>query len=253
MSKFFLVGGAVRDLLVAPNQTPNDFDFVVEASGFESLVGLCKDAGFLPVPNSQSESGFVEFPEHLGIKALDPYLKTIVDIHCARREFDYRDRRHPAIVKVGSLKEDSSRRDFTCNALLLDRDVFLFEPLIEQINKIIDFHSGIFHINVRQLYTVGNALERFAENPDRVIRALRFAVKYGWLFSNDIQKTFRNQDLIELVRKENDDVKVKSLNKIFKDKSNYYGVFDLLCLYHDMSDAIFDNVGLEATNKKGFK
>ena len=241
MTQFFLVGGAVRDLFLG--NEPNDFDYVVECRGFESLIELAKCAGFLPVPNSNSASGFVEFPDTLGIKALCPELKQVVDIHCARKEFNYADGAHPEVVEIGNIKEDVARRDFTCNALLLPRGVW-------DLSEIIDFNKGLAGIESGVLCCVGSPLDRFLENPDRVIRALRFACRYNWALEFGIQQAFLNSELLERVRKENDDRKFKSLNKILKDKSSYRRLFCYLVDIPEMAEAIFSNIGLKATNEK---
>jgi tRNA nucleotidyltransferase (CCA-adding enzyme) len=245
MSKFFLVGGAVRDLVLGLE--PNDFDYVCQVPDFEALIEACKDAGFLPVPNANTGSGFVEFPETLGLKCMCPVLKQVVDIHCARKEFNYKDGAHPENVVVGSLFEDVDRRDFTCNQLLLERGCY-------DLDRIIDIHHGLQHIEEKTLWCVGDPLERLSENPDRVIRAFRFASKYGWDLSEPLHDAILTESLEELVRRENDDRKLKSLNKILKDKSCYLKLFDFLSnWYPEMANAIFSNIGLIASNQGQFK
>jgi tRNA nucleotidyltransferase/poly(A) polymerase len=257
--KLFLVGGAVRDLYILKGwglsleeikAAVNDFDFVVEAADFDSLVKLSKDAGFTPVPNANTDSGFVEFPEHLGIKAYDPVLNCVVDIHCARKEFDYRDRRHPAIVISGTIQEDVERRDFTCNGLLLEREKYLSEDWCDL--DIIDFVGGLDCIDSGILKTIGKATDRFLENPDRVIRLFRFAIKYDWKFDCDILKALYNYKVLNAVRQENDDVKVKSLNKILRNHNHLVRFLDMMSDDKFVSDAIFSNVGLMATNRSDF-
>jgi tRNA nucleotidyltransferase/poly(A) polymerase len=245
MTKLFLVGGAVRDLVLG-NQ-PNDFDYVLQCDSFEALVAICKYEGFLPVSNSGSASGFVEFPDTLGIKAIDPYTRTVVDIHCARKEFNYSDGAHPEVVTIGTIHEDLARRDFTCNALILAREAFLDGDY----QYVIDVNGGLKDIEAGVLRCVGNAVDRLTENPDRVIRALRFACRYNWKFSDDLHDAFLTEEVIEKVRKENDDRKFKSLNKILKDKSLYPKLFDFLYgWYPEMAEAILSNIGLKATNEK---
>lgn len=244
MAQFYLIGGAVRDLVMGLK--PNDYDYVVQCSGFEELILLAKAAGFLPVPNSNSASGFVEEPDHLGIKALCPDLKTVVDIHCARKEYFYSDGAHPDIVQVGTYEEDGDRRDFTCNQLRLPRGVY-------DVNQIIDRYKGLDDIRYGLLHCVGDDIDRLTENPDRVIRAFRFASTYNWEFSVRLEAALRDKRVIERVRKENDDRKVKSLNKIFKNKQLYHKFFEFMARYSEMSEAIFSNVGIESSNKKAFQ
>jgi len=243
MSKFFLVGGAVRDLVMGLE--PADYDYVCQVPDFEALIEACKDAGFLPVPNANTSSGFVEFPDTLGLKCLCPVLKQVVDIHCARKEFNYRDGTHPEKVVVGSLEEDAGRRDITANACLLERGCY-------DLSKVVDFHNGIQHMEEGVIWCVGDPLERLAENPDRAIRAFRFAIRYGWDFSEPLHDALTiGSPIIEMVRKENDDRKLKSVNKILSDKSNYLKFFTYMADYPEMAEAIFSNIGLLASNKSG--
>lgn len=247
-NEFYLVGGAVRDLYLG--RTPNDFDFVVQADNFNHLIELCKSEGFLPVPHADTSSGFVEFPDTLGLKATDPILRTVVDIHAARKEFDYRDRRHPSKVEVGNIEEDVCRRDFTANALLIARSAFFSKPFSEKL--IIDLVGGIIDIESEKLKTVGDAVARFTENPDRVIRAFRFACKYNWDFDDNLESSLNCRVVLDAVRKENDDVKFKSLNRILYDREGLGSFFSRLNQYPQVFDAIFSNVGLMATNRKDF-
>lgn len=244
MTKIFLVGGAVRDLVLG--LLPSDYDYVCEVPDFESLIQVCKDAGFLLVTNANTGSGFVEFPDTLGLKCLCPVLKQVVDIHCARKEFNYKDGAHPEKVVVGSLEEDVLRRDFSANSLLLPRGVY-------DVSEIIDFSHGLADIDAGVLCCIGEAIDRLSENPDRVIRAFRFASRYGWALDIDICRAMYNTELIDLVRRENDDRKLKSVNKILKDKSSYLEFFRLLVDYPEMTEAIFSNIGLLASNQGQFK
>lgn len=65
----------------------------------------------------------------------------------------------------GTLEEDAQQRDFTCNALY-------FDPIQREI---IDFHDGVNDIAKRQLVMIGNAAERYQEDPVRILRAIRLS------------------------------------------------------------------------------
>ncbi len=78
----------------------------------------------------------------------------------------YRDQRHPESVAFGkSVAEDSSRRDFTCNALYLD-------PLEDRVE---DPQGGLADLERRRLRCVGDAAVRFQEDGLRLLRLARFA------------------------------------------------------------------------------
>lgn len=242
MLKHYLVGGAVRDLILG--QIPNDYDYVVTGcNSFQDLVDYVKTLGYLAVSNSASESGFVEFPEVLTLKARHPELGIVEDFACARKEFDYSDRRHPAKVEIGTLEEDLARRDFTCNAMAQDLCT----------GEVIDLFGGRRDLKYHVLDTVGLPSDRFAENPDRIIRAFRFACRYNLNFSPAITLVLISDVHVnELLRNENDDVKTKSLNKILSRKENLFRFMNLLQTYPLTASSIFSNVGLMSTNKKGF-
>ena len=93
-----------------------------------------------------------------------------------RTEGEYTDGRRPDVVKfVNSFYEDSCRRDFTINAMGIDCD-----------GEIIDHHGGMGDLERRLLRTVGNASDRFNEDALRILRAIRFAARFGFTVSNDI-------------------------------------------------------------------
>ena len=93
-----------------------------------------------------------------------------------RTEGEYTDGRRPDSVRfVNSFYEDSCRRDFTINAMGIDCD-----------GEIIDHHGGMVDIDRRLLRTVGNASDRFNEDALRILRAIRFAARFGFTVSNDI-------------------------------------------------------------------
>lgn len=241
MIKRFLVGGSVRDL--ALGIAPNDYDYAVEGcQSFQDLIDYVQSLGYLPVNNSGTNSGFVEFPHTLTLKARNPSTKDVEDFACTRREFDYRDRKHPSKCEIGTLIEDLGRRDLGVNAIA-------FDPVTRSY---IDPFSGLDDINNKILRAVGDPFLRFSENPERVIRVIRFHLTLDFSIDYKIQEAFRNKKIIELVSKEVDDCKVKSLNKILKTKSHYTKLFTLLHNFPELTDAIFSNIGLIASNKNLF-
>ncbi len=81
-----------------------------------------------------------------------------------RSEADYTDFRRPDSVSfIRSLKEDLQRRDFTMNAMAMDKDGHIIDPF-----------SGKEAIDRKMIVTVGNADERFGEDALRMLRAVRF-------------------------------------------------------------------------------
>ena len=93
-----------------------------------------------------------------------------------RTDGDYTDGRHPDSVKfTKSFKDDTSRRDFTINAMGIDCR-----------GNLIDYHGGEKDLENGILRTVGVASERFGEDALRIIRALRFAARFDMEIDDDI-------------------------------------------------------------------
>lgn len=88
-----------------------------------------------------------------------------------RQDGNYTDGRHPDTVTFAkTFAEDCSRRDFTINAMGLDGDGNLIDPM----NGLADLRNGVIR-------AVGDPIERFAEDPLRIIRGIRFATNFGFV------------------------------------------------------------------------
>lgn len=156
----YFVGGCVRDTLLG--QKIHDIDIATSATPeeieaiFRITIGVGKAHGTIIVLENQV-----------------PY-----EITTFRTEGDYSDFRHPDSVDfVRDLKEDTLRRDFTINALALDRYGHLY-----------DYHQGKEDLQQRVIRAVGVAEERFSEDALRTIRAIRFASQLGFTIESE---TFR--------------------------------------------------------------
>jgi len=147
------VGGCVRDAILV--RTPNDYD-------------LCTDA--LP---EQTEAVFAGYPLILAGKKhgtvgviLD---KNVVEITTFRTEGDYRDNRHPEWVEfVPDIEADLARRDFTVNAMAFSPKRGFADPF-----------GGREDLKNRVLRAVGDPELRFTEDALRVLRGVRFAVRFS--------------------------------------------------------------------------
>ena len=142
----YIIGGTSRDLLLGID--PADFDFVTDATPEE-------EKAFLP-------DAHYEFARFGSVKIFRNGVE--IDITTLREEGEYRDFRHPSYVKfIKSPEIDSRRRDFTINALYIDRD-----------EKVLDFHGGLADLKNKTIRFIGDPDLRIKEDPLRILRAYRF-------------------------------------------------------------------------------
>jgi tRNA nucleotidyltransferase (CCA-adding enzyme) len=173
--KLYLVGGAVREIVRGFPEKVKDWDFAVSARSFSHMREYLIENGF---------EIFLETPQYFTIRArapkdtftfagLDMTGKTF-DFTLCRSEGEYSDGRHPDEVKVGTIRTDLARRDFTMNAIALDA-----------AGGIIDPFGGAEDIKTGLIRCVGTT-ERLREDSLRMLRAIRFAIQLDFDLSNDI-------------------------------------------------------------------
>ena len=176
----YLVGGAVRDLLLADKggastQVIQDIDLVVDAfHQSESDVG----AGVELARALQQiyHSARLEIHGAFQTAALlwhkDKDLGSLlVDIATARTEFYPYPAANPE-VKASSIRQDLYRRDFTINALA----VRLTPP---RAGELLDLFGGLLDLEAKQIRVLH--ANSFIEDPTRIYRAVRFAVRLGFI------------------------------------------------------------------------
>ena len=174
--KIYIVGGAVRDLLM--RKKVSDWDFTTDAKPDE-ILKLFPD-GFY-----DNKFGTV------GIPASDQ----IYEITTMRKEGDYVDHRHPVEVSwTDKIEEDLQRRDFTINAMAIDPSSQA--PLDDK--GVIDPFGGQQDLKNKLIKAVGDPDKRFKEDALRLIRAIRFASQLEFDIENDTFKSIqKNAQLIK--------------------------------------------------------
>ncbi len=175
--EIYIVGGAVRDILT--DRPVNDWDFTTNATPEEILKVILGG-----LYNNQFGTVFTDNPDDPGM----PH-----EITTYRTEEGYEDFRHPTKIVWGkTLKEDLSRRDFTINALALDKNF-----------KLIDLYNGQADVKDKLIRAVGDPNQRFSEDALRMMRAIRIAAELGFVIE---EKTFeaikKNAFLINKIAKE---------------------------------------------------
>jgi len=172
----YLVGGAVRDLLLADTDNLvmlQDIDLVVDgfhrAADAGAGVELAKELQQLYPGARLQVHGRFQTAALLWHK--DPELDNLwVDIATARTEFYPYPAANPE-VEASSITQDLYRRDFTINALALR----LTAP---RAGELLDFFGGLLDLDAK-LIRVLHA-NSFIEDPTRIYRAVRFAVRLGF-------------------------------------------------------------------------
>lgn len=175
--KAYVVGGAVRDLLIGSQ--PKDYDVATNATPEEvrrcfrrsRIIG--RRFQIVHVHQGQEIIEVTTFRGDLGNNA-----KT--DMH-GRVLHDN---------VFGSHAEDATRRDFTVNALY-------FDPATETI---IDYHHGVADIKQKTLRVIGDPRQRYREDPVRMLRAVRLSAKLGLIIEPSAREPIRAlADLLENV------------------------------------------------------
>lgn len=172
--KTYLVGGAVREIVRGNRDKIKDWDFAVEAESFLHMKKWVESSGF---------KIFVETPQYMTIRAKAPNGYEFAGIDMSGKAFDfalcrtdgeYTDGRRPDSVGVASLETDLSRRDFTMNAMAMDKD-----------GNIIDPFDGKTDIENDLIRLVGG-VERLREDPLRMLRAIRFSIQLDFYMDDEI-------------------------------------------------------------------
>jgi len=153
----FLVGGAVRDVLLG--RPVEDVDVVVEGNGIVLAGRLAEAFGGRCHPHEPFLTAAVYLPEELR-----------VDVATARTEFYRRPAALPE-VETSAIRQDLYRRDFTINAMAMS-----LAP--GHLGELLDFFGGRRDIE-RRFVRVLHSLS-FIDDPTRVLRAVRFMTRLGF-------------------------------------------------------------------------
>ncbi|MCS7048712.1 MAG: CCA tRNA nucleotidyltransferase [Verrucomicrobiae bacterium] len=106
-----------------------------------------------------------------------------VQVAMFRTESDYRDGRHPDVVRPGTPEEDARRRDFTINGL--------FEDPVS--GEVIDYVGGRADLDARVVRCIGDPQQRFAEDKLRLLRAIRLAANLDFTIAPETWEALRAQ------------------------------------------------------------
>ena len=153
----YLVGGYVRDYLLGINSY--DIDIATNA--------LPKDIHNI-FNSTKSNYGSVNLK-------IDNYN---IDITTFRKELNYVNRKPSKVVYIDNLEEDLNRRDFTINAICMDKEEKIIDPL-----------NGCEDLNNRVIKGIGDISLKLEEDPLRIMRAIRIATVLDF----DIEENLYNK------------------------------------------------------------
>ncbi|TDM09044.1 MAG: polynucleotide adenylyltransferase PcnB [Ideonella sp. MAG2] len=188
----YVVGGAVRDLLV--HRRPKDFDVATNATP-EQVKGLFRRAfiigrRFRIVHVIHGRGRDHEVIEVSTFRAyLDASAAEQVPGNEKTSKAAMGDKSHVVDASGRVLRdnvwgpqiEDAARRDFTVNAMYYD----------PRTQTVVDYHGGLKDAKAKVLRMIGDPLTRYREDPVRILRVVRFAAKLGFAIEPKTQKPLR--------------------------------------------------------------
>jgi putative nucleotidyltransferase with HDIG domain len=149
----YFVGGCVRDLVLG--RVPKDFDVATSATPGQVLNLFDKTFAV---------------GAHFGV-VLVCTGEIMTEVATFRSDGAYSDGRRPDAVRFStSLEEDVKRRDFTINGMMMD----------PANDSVLDMVGGMQDLDARLIRAIGDPGERFTEDKLRMLRAVRFAARFGF-------------------------------------------------------------------------
>ena len=164
----YLVGGCVRDILMG--HEPKDFDVATNATP-EQIKGLFKNCRLI---GRRFRLAHIVFGREIIEVATfrGHHQESDEDENVPKAKVVAKRDSHGQLVRdnvFGSIEEDAERRDFTFNAMYYSVADF----------TVTDFANGLAAIEKREVELIGDPETRYREDPVRMLRAVRFAVKLG--------------------------------------------------------------------------
>lgn len=176
----FLVGGSVRDIVMGneakdydltTSMLPEEMIEKVKAAG-RRVYTIGEKFGTIGFKVPYTEYNDYGGPENAGGWSAQWHSSQTfeyVEVTTFRSEVYTNKSRKPEVQFVPSLDEDLARRDFTMNAMVLRGDGTIYDP-----------YGGRLDIYAKKIVTVGLPKDRIIEDPLRILRAARFAARYGF-------------------------------------------------------------------------
>jgi poly(A) polymerase len=173
----YFAGGCVRDLLFG--REPVDYDVATSATPevvlemFPRTFAVGAHFGVVLVGSEDGE----------GREQGSVAERCVTEVATFRSDGAYSDGRHPDEVRyTKSAREDVQRRDFTINGLLLDPTNLVHSPnpTLAVREGLLDYVGGLADLDAGVIRAIGDPLRRFEEDQLRLLRAVRFAARFGF-------------------------------------------------------------------------
>jgi poly(A) polymerase len=259
----YIVGGAVRDLLVGLR--PKDFDVATNATP-EQVKGLFRRAFIIGRRFRIVHVVFGRGREHevIEVSTFRAYMDSAAAEQVAGNEKTSRAElagmKH-AVDSTGRVlrdnvwgpqEEDATRRDFTINAMYYDPET----------RTVVDYHGGIKDAKKRLLRMIGDAGMRYREDPVRIIRAVRFAAKLAGLgfkldaktaapikqclgLLDDVPQSRLFDEMLKLLQTGHSIASIEQLRSL-----GLRGIYPLLDLVVERSEQPFVRAALQDTDRR---
>lgn len=260
----YIVGGAVRDLLVGLR--PKDFDVATNATP-EQVKGLFRRAFIIGRRFRIVHVVFGRGRENevIEVSTFRAYLDNAAAEQVAGNEKTSRSElagmKH-AVDSTGRVlrdnvwgpqEEDAVRRDFTINAMYYDPET----------QVVVDYHHGLKDAKSRTLRMIGDAATRYREDPVRIIRAVRFAAKLSPLgfklepktaaplvkcqsLLNDVPQSRLFDEMLKLLQTGHALASIETLKLLGMSR----GIYPLLDVVVERAEQPLVNVALKDTDRR---
>ncbi|MBI2749468.1 MAG: polynucleotide adenylyltransferase PcnB [Burkholderiales bacterium] len=260
----YVVGGAVRDLLVGLR--PKDFDVATNATP-EQVKGLFRRAFIIGRRFRIVHVVYGRGREHevIEVSTFRAYLDNAAAEQVKGNEKTSRNElagMQHAVDSTGRVlrdnvwgpqEEDAVRRDFTINAMYYD----------PQTQIVVDYHNGFKDVKNRVIRMIGDAATRYREDPVRIIRAVRFAAKLsplGFALESktsaplvksqellaDVPQSRLFDEMLKLLQTGHALASIEQLKKLGMAR----GIYPLLDVVVERSDQPFVNAALRDTDRR---
>ena len=170
--EIYIVGGAVRDELIPDTPESKDVDFLVRNLTLDRIKIAIRHLGKVKAVGQ----AFGIVTATIDGEEFDFAIPRTSETKTGEKHTDFEVTTDP----TASVESDLGRRDFTINALAKDSS-----------GKIIDMFGGQKDIEQKVIRAVGDANERFSEDPLRMLRAIQFATRFDFTIEKETAEAIR--------------------------------------------------------------